>query len=149
MARKVYKDTPLSDLTIRKFEKPTKNLNICMRRFCMSIGLLQPGDSRDIIVDILRLFIKARNKKKLLSSDIIFEHLKSKQGATKPNIRRQIRRLKEIGIVEKYVNGYRIREFMSFSEIMNSYYKQFLLEPTFERVLEYSRALDQLSKSVQ
>jgi DNA-binding transcriptional ArsR family regulator len=148
MARRVYKDVPLADITLRKFEKPPRDLDTCIRRFCMSVGLLQPGDSRDIISDILKLFIKARNRKKLLSSDIITENLKSKYGATKPNVRRHIRRLRELGIVEKFNTGYRIKEFMDFRNIMLTHFKPFLLDTTFERIMDYSKTLDELSDSI-
>ena len=56
MKQKVAKDTPLMELTLRRYERPDKmeprNL---IKKFCLSVGLLQPGDSRDIIVDIFRL----------------------------------------------------------------------------------------------
>src|SRR3989338_5158478 len=50
---KISKDTPLAELTLRKYEKPyTMSRRDLMRKICLSTGLLQPGDSRDSIVDI-------------------------------------------------------------------------------------------------
>lgn len=109
-----------------------------MRRFCISIGLLQPGDSRDIIVDILKVFLKAKKEKKLLSiEDIKIE----KKGCSNPNLRRQIRRLVEAGIVERIEGKYRIKEFMSLKEIIDEMVK-YQIEPTIERIKEYAAKID-------
>ena len=53
---KISKDIPLAEITLRKYEKPTnlKGRDL-VRKLCLSIGLLQPGDSRDVIVDILNV----------------------------------------------------------------------------------------------
>ncbi len=144
----VYKDVPITEITLRRFEKPPSDLDACIRRFCMSLGILQSGDSRDVIVDIMKLFIRAKNKQQLLSIEIIFSLLKDRKGATMPNIRRHVRRLREIGLVEKYTLGYRIKEFMSITEFMQRHYKPFLLDPTVERVMEYSKTLDDISASI-
>ena len=48
------KDIPLSEITLRKYEKPSNlERRELVRKICLSLGLLQLGDSRDIIVDIL------------------------------------------------------------------------------------------------
>jgi hypothetical protein len=39
-----------------------------VRKFCLSTGLLQPGDSRDVMVDILYVLLKARQRKEELHS---------------------------------------------------------------------------------
>ncbi|MBW3017920.1 hypothetical protein KY325_02060, partial [Candidatus Woesearchaeota archaeon] len=48
------RDTALAELTLRKYERPFKVKNRdLVSKLCLSIGLLQPGDSRDVIVDVL------------------------------------------------------------------------------------------------
>jgi len=48
---KVSIDTPLAEITLRKYESP-KGLEKreLVRKLCLSLGLLQPGDSRDVVV---------------------------------------------------------------------------------------------------
>ncbi len=134
----VFKEKPLNNIILRRFEKPSENFDENLRRFCISIGLLQPGDSRDIIVDILKVFLKAKKEKKLLSiEDIKIE----KKGCSNPNLRRQIRRLVEAGIVERIEGKYRIKEFMSLKEIIDEMVK-YQIEPTIERIKEYAAKID-------
>ncbi len=72
MLKTISRDTPLAELTLRRYEKPyTKDKRELVRKLCLSTGLLQPGDSRDIIVDILLVLIKSRNKKILMTSEDI------------------------------------------------------------------------------
>ena len=53
MAKKSLKDIPLQEITLRKYEIPTAlDYRELARKFLLSIGMLQPGDSRDIIVDV-------------------------------------------------------------------------------------------------
>ena len=134
----VFKEKPLNNIILRRFEKPGNNKEENLRKFCISIGLLQPGDSRDIIVDVLKLFLRARNEKRLLSAD---EIKIEKRGSSAPNIRRQIRRLMDAGIVERINGKYRIKEFMSLSEIMDEIIK-YQIEPTLSRIKEYAEKID-------
>ncbi len=134
----VFKEKPLNNIILRRFEKPSENFNENLRRFCISIGLLQPGDSRDIIVDILKIFLNAKKEKKLLSiEDIKIE----KKGCSSPNLRRQVRRLVDAGIVERIEGKYRIKEFMDLKEIIDEMVK-YQIEPTIERIKEYAAKID-------
>ena len=52
-------DTPLSEITLRKYEKPNNlGQRDLIRKLCLSGGWLQPGDSRDVVVDILNVLIQ-------------------------------------------------------------------------------------------
>ncbi len=144
MTRKVFKDTPVLDISIRKFEKPADNsFNVLMRKFCISVGLLQPGDGRDIIVDLLSLFFKASRSKRYLSIEDVYKYMLGlgRQGTAQSNVRRNMLRLKDLGFIEKTGNGYRIREWLPFKELVNEFVK-FKVEPTIERIVEYALALD-------
>ena len=56
---------PLAEITLRKYEKPY-NLEgrELIKKVCLSLGLLQPGDSRDVIVDVLQVILDAKKEKK-------------------------------------------------------------------------------------
>ena len=52
MSQKVSRDIPLAEITLRRYEKPYDlNSRELVKKVCLSLGLLQPGDSRDVIVD--------------------------------------------------------------------------------------------------
>ncbi len=143
---KVFKDVPISEIILRKFERPTnENKNELVRKLCISLGLLQPGDSRDVIVDIFSVLLEASKKKIFLTSKEIeskTKELRSK-GVASSNIRRQLLRIEKIGIVERIGTKYRIKEFMKLSELLDEI-KKFIVEPTFGRIKEYAFQIDKL-----
>ena len=68
----MVKDIALSEITLRKYEKPYDlDKRELVKKICLSLGLLQPGDSRDVIVDILMILIESSKEKKSLNSDEI------------------------------------------------------------------------------
>ena len=148
---KIARDTPLMELTLRRYERPS-NLNEreLVRKFCLSIGLLQPGDSRDAIVDVLYVLLAAKKQKKKLSSEDIKDEVivvrknykKPLTGIASSNIRRQIKRLKDILLVEKVRNSYRITEFADLSENFENKIEQFILPTIVGRVKEYFHKVD-------
>ncbi len=72
--RTISRDIPLAEITLRKYEKPLHtDKRELVRKLCLSTGLLQPGDSRDIIVDIFYMLLMARKEKKMLSDRTIFQ----------------------------------------------------------------------------
>jgi len=146
-------DTPLAELTLRRYEKPYNlNKRELVRKLCLSLGLLNPGDSRDVIVDVLYVLLEARKDNKKLSSDEIRDDAiafrKSNKlddsGTAGSNIRRQIRRLREILIVEKIKNDYRITEFSDLSSIFNEKVEKFMIPSIIERLKEYIKAVDDI-----
>ena len=65
----ISKDTPLAEITLRKYEQPNNLIQReLIKKICLGLGLLQPGDSRDVIVDVLLVLI---NSKEALSSEKI------------------------------------------------------------------------------
>ena len=65
----ISRDVPLAEIALRKYEKPENfRGRDLVRKLCLSLSLLQPGDSRDVIVDILHVLLKA--KKELSSEEI-------------------------------------------------------------------------------
>src|SRR3989338_4364576 len=147
---KIAKDTPLSEITLRRYEKPTnlKGRDL-IRKLCLSIGLLQPGDSRDVIVDVLNVLLNAKKEKKELSSEeieklVIAERKKHKLpmiGIAPSNIRRQLKRLKDLFLIESIANSYRITEFESLQTIFEERIEKYYLKSIVDMVKEYFSSL--------
>src|SRR3989338_11120887 len=143
-------ESPLAEITLRRYEKPSKiSERELVRKLCLSIGLLQPGDSRDVIVDILHVLLKAKKQKKELSSNEIEKEVieaRKKQslalfGIASSNIRRQIKRLRDLFIVEKVKNNYRINEFDELGTIFEEKISKFYIRSIVDRVKEYFEVL--------
>lgn len=152
MPKIVSRDIPLSELTLRKYEKPYNlGRRELVKKLCLSTGLLQPGDSRDIVVDILFVLLEHGKKKKEMSSEEIAsmvirtrkKHRLLLAGIAGSNIRRQIKRLRDLFLVEKVKNKYRITEFSNMSETFSEKLEQFLLPSILLRVKEYFGAVDE------
>ncbi len=141
-----FSETPLMEIILRRYESP-HNLNErdSLKKICLALGLLQPGDSRDIIVDILLVLEKAKKDKKELSAvEIKYELLEirkknglSLNGTADSNIRRQLKRLRDVFLAEKVRNNYRILEFMSLEDIFNEKIKKIILDAILSRNEEY------------
>ena len=106
----MVKDLPLGEITLRKYEKPyDSSKRELIKKVCLSLGLLQPGDSRDIIVDILLILEDARLQKLWLSSFEIRDKVEllrqenslEKKGLAESNIRRQLKRLRDSMLADK------------------------------------------------
>ena len=147
----MVKDLPLGEITLRKYKKPYESSKReLVRKVCLSLGLLQPGDSRDIIVDLLLILEDARRQKTWLSSfeirDKVDEHRKKNslenKGLAESNIRRQLKRLRDAMLVDKQENKYRLSEFEPISEIFKIKIENFLIPQTIERIKEYLTKLE-------
>ena len=150
MVKTISREIPLAEITLRRYEKPSKlSERELVRKLCLSIGLLQPGDSRDIIVDILHVLVKAKKQKKELTSDEIEKQVieaRKKQklalhGIASSNIRRQLKRLRDLFIVEKVKNNYRINEFEELGTIFEEKINKFYISSIVDRVKDYFEVL--------
>lgn len=149
----ISKDIPLAEITLRRYEKPT-NLSDreLLRKLCLSVGLLQPGDSRDVIVDILGVLVKAGKSQKNLTSDevcsLVIEDRKNLKlpmlGIASSNVRRQLKRLKDLLLVEKRLNAYRIVEHSSLNDIFEEKIEKMLVPSINARIKEYLKKIDEL-----
>ncbi len=148
---KIARDTPLAELTLRRYEKPTAGERELVRKFCLSVGLLQPGDSRDVVVDVFQVLLKARqHREELHSEEIKNKVIELRKGSHLPmlgiassNIRRQLKRLKDLHLIETNANLYRIAEFNQLSEIFEEKVENFILKSVLSRVKEYVKKLDE------
>ncbi len=148
-------DTPLAEITLRRYEKPYNlSKRELVRKLCLSLGLLNPGDSRDVVVDVFYVLLEARKEQKKLSSDEVRDEVITLRKAEKlddngtagSNIRRQIRRLREIHLVEKIKNDYRITEFTELSTIFNEKVEKFIIPSIIERTKDYLKSVDESFK---
>lgn len=149
----MVRDIPLNEITLRKYEKPyDAPKREIVRKVCLSLGLLQPGDSRDIIVDILLVLDEARKQKSMLSSFEIRDKVDTirkqnsleSKGLAESNIRRQLKRLRDAMIAEKLENKYRLSEFLPISEIFTTKIEKFLIPQIIERTKDYLNKLDSM-----
>jgi len=150
------KERSLSEITLRKYEKPYElGQRDLLKKICLSLGLLQPGDSRDIVVDILQALFETRDSKKDLNLEqvktLAIENRKKSnlelKGIADSNIRRQLKRLRDLFLVEKNNNLYRISEFESLEEIFSKKIEKFHVASIIERIKEYLTALEKSEKS--
>lgn len=141
-----FSETPLMEIILRRYESPHGlSERDTLKKICLSLGLLQPGDSRDVIVDILLVLEKAKKEKRELSAveikdeliEIRKKHGLSLNGTADSNIRRQLKRLRDVFLVEKIKNNYRILEFMKLNDIFEDKIKKIILEAILSRNNEY------------
>ncbi len=150
-----FSETPLMEITLRRYESPhnLKQRDV-LKKICLSLGLLQPGDSRDVIVDILLVLENSKSLKRELSSyeiknkllEIRKEHNLSLNGTADSNIRRQLKRLRDVFLVEKVRNNYRITEYMSLDMIFENKIKKIILDSVLARNEEYFKYYNQYEK---
>jgi hypothetical protein len=148
---KISRDTPLAEITLRRYEKPTMGERELVRKFCLSIGLLQPGDSRDVVVDVLHVLLKARQEREELHSEEVKNKVMEERktlslpmlGIASSNIRRQLKRIKDLHLIETNANLYRITEFSEFTELFEEKVENFILKSVISRVKEYVTKIDE------
>jgi|TARA_Y100000296_G_scaffold48369_1_gene55405 DNA-binding transcriptional ArsR family regulator len=147
----MVREIPLGEITLRRYEKPyDSSKRELVRKICLSIGLLQPGDSRDVVVDILMALENSRKERKEISSFEVGELVRKirkensldEKGLAESNIRRQLKRLRDLMLIDKNKNLYRLSEFESLSEIFQKKIEQFIIPQTIERIKEYLEKLD-------
>ena len=149
MAKTISRDTPLSEITLRKYEKPYGlEGRELIRKLCLSLGLLQPGDSRDVVVDVLMVFLNNPGKElsvpEIEKSTISNrkQHKLPNLGVAPSNIRRQVLRLRDLFIIEKTGNYYRINEGSTLSEIFSEKLEYYYMNSIITRVKEYVSEID-------
>lgn len=142
-------ELPISEITLRKYEKPNQNIDRreLIRKICLSLGLLQPGDSRDIIVDIFQAIIDA--KKAIPTKNIMKKVIEQRKkynlpiiGLTYPNVCRQLRRLKQLMLIEVKADKYGLNENDSLKNIFNEKIIKYYTTSIQERVNDYLQLLE-------
>lgn len=153
MGQKISIDTPLAEVTLRKYERPAEGISKrdLVRKLCLSLGLLQPGDSRDVVVDVLQVVLEA--ERELTSTEVERRVVQKRReqklellGVAPSNIRRQLLRLRDLFVVEKVKNNYRIRENARLTTIFEENIEKYFLDSILKRVKEHVEAVDQVFK---
>jgi len=148
---KISKDTALAELTLRKYEVPSRGLEKreLVRKLCLSLGLLQPGDSRDVIVDVFQILLESKTE--LTSTEIeklVVKKRRSEKrellGIAPSNIRRQILRLRDLFFVEKIKTNYRIKEHSKLRQIFEEDIERYYMNSILKRVKEYLDMADKV-----
>ncbi len=145
---KISIDSPLAEVTLRKYENPRgMEKRDLVRKLCLSLGLLQPGDSRDVVVDVLQVLLES--KEDLTSTQVekkvIENRKKHKQpllGIAPSNIRRQLLRLRDMFLVEKIANDYRIKEKSNLHDLFIENLEKYYLNSILNRVKDYLKEAD-------
>ncbi|RLE38444.1 hypothetical protein DRJ17_03970 [Candidatus Woesearchaeota archaeon] len=147
-----YKDVPLTELTLRRYEKPSNlGRRELVKKLCLSTGLLQPGDSRDVIVDVLFVLLLAAKNNELLSSEEVQKRvieLRKQEGLpllgiAASNIRRQIKRLRDLYLAEKVKNRYRITEYEPLGVLLQEKLERVMVPSLLSRIKEYAMMVDE------
>ena len=141
------KEIALAELTLRKYERPYKiKGRDLVSKLCLSVGLLQPGDSRDVIVDVLMVLLTNKELTSLEVEQKVIESRKKLKlplvGIAASNLRRQLKRLKDLFLIEKTPTHYRVAENELLTNLYDEKIEQFMLKSIKERVREYFVAVD-------
>jgi len=150
---KIVAERPLAEIILRKYELPQKiKERELVKKLCLSMGLLQPGDSRDVVVDVLHVLLKSRKRRKLMNvSEIERKVIQNRKlhrvqmlGVASSNIRRQIKRLRNLLIVDKIKSSYRISEFMPLQQLFSQKIEAVILPNITRRINEYLQRADEV-----
>ena len=143
-----HKEKPLAEVTLRKYEKPYRLTGReLVKKLCLSMGLLQPADGRDVVVDVFLSLLKAPEPISLAGIEKSVK-LSRKQhglpvvGSAPSNIRRQVKRLKDSFLVERIGKEYRIAEDAPLHEVFVERIEKFYLPTIVSRVKEYCEAVE-------
>ena len=98
------------------------------------------------MVDVFHVLLKAKQNREELHSEEVKNNVMSLRksagmpmlGIASSNIRRQLKRLKDLHLIETNANLYRITEFNSLSEIFEEKIESFILTSVVSRVKDYA-----------
>lgn len=148
MVQQKAREIPLAEITLRKYEQPANASDReLVRKLCLSLGLLQPGDSRDVVVDVALVLLTT--ERPLTAREIENAVIDSREAARAPvlgvapsNIRRQILRMRELFLIEKVASTYRVKENQKLETIFEEHIERYYLAAITKRVREYLKAVD-------
>lgn len=136
-------DLPLAEITLRKFERPENiDKKTLIRRFCISLGLINPGDNRTGVVEVFQTIFDSNEP---LDAEQVFELLEKKLALS--GIRRHLRRLEERKLLDHKKTKYSIAESGNLVYSMKYALKEHIIDDIFNRLLEYAEALQNKPKT--
>lgn len=139
---------PLRTLSLSLYPKSTVKGREAIERFCLSLRLIPSTSSKDTIVDVLHEIILTSKEKKGISSKDIESLVKDKRkhlglsldGCASSNIRRILKQLKNLGVIEK-TKGYHLKKFMPLDTIVEEVIEKDILY-FIKRIKEYAKQID-------
>lgn len=143
-----HREAPLAEVTLRKYEKPYRlEGRELIKKLCLSVGLLQPGDSRDVLVDVFQALLQSPEPVSMavIESEVRKSRRRHKlpmRGMASSNIRRQVRRLKELFLVERVGRKYRLMEDAPLHEVFVEKIEKLYVPSIISRVKEYCEAVE-------
>lgn len=136
-------DLPISEITLRKFERPENvDKKTLIKRFCISLGLINPGDNRAGVVEVFEAIF---NSKEPLGAEDVFDALEKRLALS--GIRRHLRRLEKIRLLEHRNSKYQLAEGRNLTYSLKYVIKDYLIEDIFNRIYEYGERLQNLVDS--
>lgn len=130
---------PFDEVTLRSYGKigDVKGREL-IKKICLSIGLIQINDSRDVVVDVFFALVLANKEKVWLSSKDIEEQVKKirsefkleLKGIAGSNIRRILKQLMDYGFIERKASKYRFIDFSHPSEIFGR-----IVEKKYDKII--------------
>jgi len=121
---------PLAEITLRKYEKPYEMpMRDLVKKICLSVGLLQPGDSRDVIVDVFGVLLK--------EGEVAAENVKGKVVEFRQKHKLGMRGIAESNIILTFTSvidihhlGYlTFRTYFRFKNVNNLNEKEIITKP--------------------
>lgn len=141
------KEKPLAELTLRKYERPFRLTGReLVKKMCLSVGLLQPADSRDVVVDVFYSMLRSEGMTASELEEAVKkcrnQHNLPLKGIASSNIRRQVKRLKDAFFIERVGNFYRVAENAALHDLFTERIEKFYLPAIVSRVKEYCEAVE-------
>ena len=139
---------PLAELTLRRYEKPYRlQGRELVKRLCLSLGLLQTNDGRDVMVDVFHSIVKAKEP---ITQQEIERFVKDtrtannlgERGSAPSNIRRQVKRLRDLFLIERTGSKYHLAEHGALHEVFTERIEKVYLPAILTRVKEYCEAVE-------
>jgi hypothetical protein len=123
--------TPVDSIVLRLYPRTESSGRELIHTICLSYGLVQPKDSRNCIIDVLLILFPAQKQEQWLTSKQIHEQVityRTEQkikldGTAESNIRRILKQLLDIGVVERKTAKYRILEWNDPAEVFDTMYR--------------------------
>lgn len=145
-----YEDNPFDEITLRSYGNISGlSGRELIKKILISLGLLQPHDKRDIIIDVFHTLYLSKKEKVWLSSKEVNNKVIANRkelnlsinGTAPSNIRRILKQLIDYGLVEKQKARYRVKEFQTLDVVFDQ-----IVEKRFNhiitRITSYMKSLE-------
>jgi len=128
------RDSAISEITLRKYEPPTGDLDRDLRLFLLSLGLVRPGH-QDTPVEIV--FKELLTTKKAVS----VKELAKKARITESAVRYHLERLKTLRLVEGRGDYYLAEGDLT---VAFKVFRRYFVEEVLDRIEAYANSLELL-----